>query len=225
MMPEPDARVFEQETRVLLAEDHALVREGLRELLDAQPGIRIIGEVSDGREAVAETLRLTPDVVVMDAWLPRLSGLLALTEIRKASPSTRVVMLSAYERVGFVVEALREGAYAYVPKSAPASELLAAIRAASAGEKYLSQAVSKQLVAQVIEPGQEGGQSIRWLTQREREILQRLAEGLSAKEIGAELDISVRTVESHRASMMRKLGVHKAADLVRFAIREGLVAP
>jgi DNA-binding NarL/FixJ family response regulator len=225
MMPEPDARVFEQETRVLLAEDHALVREGLRELLDAQPGIRIIGEVSDGREAVAETLRLTPDVVVMDAWLPRLSGLLALTEIRKASPSTRVVMLSAYERVGFVVEALREGAYAYVPKSAPASELLAAIRAASAGEKYLSQAVSKQLVAQVIEPGQEGGQSIRWLTQREREILQRLAEGLSAKEIGAELDISVRTVESHRASMMRKLGVHKAADLVRFAIREGLVSP
>jgi DNA-binding NarL/FixJ family response regulator len=225
MMPEPDARAFEQETRVLLAEDHTLVREGLRELLDAQPGIRIIGEVSDGREAVAETLRLTPDVVVMDAWLPRLSGLLALTEIRKASPSTRVVMLSAYERVGFVVEALREGAYAYVPKSAPASELLAAIRAASAGEKYLSQAVSKQLVAQVIEPGQEGGQSIRWLTQREREILQRLAEGLSAKEIGAELDISVRTVESHRASMMRKLGVHKAADLVRFAIREGLVAP
>ena len=119
-MAEPEARAFNHETRVLLAEDHALVREGLRELLDAQPGIRIVGEVSDGREAVAETLRLTPDVVVMDAWLPRLSGLLALTEIRKASPSTRVVMLSAYERVGFVVEALREGAYAYVPKSAPA---------------------------------------------------------------------------------------------------------
>ena len=224
-MSEANTHAVPNETRVLLAEDHALVREGLRELLDAQPGIRIVGEVSDGREAVTETLRLTPDVVVMDAWLPRLSGLLALTEIRKASPSTRVVMLSAYERVGFVVEALREGAYAYVPKSAPASELLAAIRAASAGEKYLSQTVSKQLVAQVIEPNQEGGQSLRWLTQREREILQRLAEGLSAKEIGAELHISVRTVESHRASMMRKLGVHKAADLVRFAIREGLVAP
>jgi DNA-binding NarL/FixJ family response regulator len=225
MMSEPESRAFSNETRVLLAEDHALVREGLRELLDAQPGIRIVGEVSDGREAVAETLRLMPDVVVMDAWLPRLSGLLALTEIRKLSPATRVVMLSAYERVGFVVEALREGAYAYVPKSAPASELLAAIRAAIAGEKYLSQAVSQQLVAQVIEPGADGTQSLRWLTQREREILQRLAEGLSAKEIGAELHISVRTVESHRASMMRKLGVHKAADLVRFAIREGLVAP
>ena len=224
-MAELEARALETETRVLLAEDHTLVREGLRELLDAQPGIRVVAEVSDGREAVEAALRLAPDVVVMDAWLPRLSGLLALSEIRRANPGARVVMLSAYERVGFVLEALREGAYAYVPKSAPASELLAAIRAASAGEKYISRSVSQQLVAQVIEPSQEGPQSLRWLTQREREILQRLAEGLSAKEIGAELRISVRTVESHRASMMRKLGIHKAAELVRFAIREGLVSP
>ena len=224
-MVELEARVLENETRVLLAEDHTLVREGLRELLDAQPGIRVVAEVSDGREAVEAALRLSPDVVVMDAWLPRLSGLLALSEIRRANPSARVVMLSAYERVGFVLEALREGAYAYVPKSAPASELLAAIRAASVGEKYISRSVSQQLVAQVIEPSPEGPQSLRWLTQREREILQRLAEGLSAKEIGAELRISVRTVESHRASMMRKLGIHKAAELVRFAIREGLVSP
>jgi DNA-binding NarL/FixJ family response regulator len=224
-MAELEARVLEPETRILLAEDHALVREGLRELLAAQPGLSVVGEVSDGREAVEATLRLAPDVVVMDAWLPRLSGLLALTEIRKACPDTRVVMLSAYERVGFVVEALREGACAYIPKSAPASELLAAIRAASIGEKYLPQGISQQLVAQVLEPEQDGPLSLRTLTQREREILQRLAEGLSAKEIGAELHISVRTVESHRASMMRKLGVHKAAELVRFAIREGLVSP
>src|SRR5262245_1276387 len=224
-MSELQARVLEKETRILLAEDHALVREGLRELLGSQPGMCVVGEVSDGREAVEATLRLAPDVVVMDAWLPRLSGLLALTEIRKASPATRVVMLSANERMGFVVEALREGACAYVPKSLPASELLAAIRAAGAGEKYLPQGISQQLVQQVLEPEHDSVHPLRTLTQREREILQRLAEGLSAKEIGAELEISVRTVESHRASMMRKLGVHKAAELVRFAIREGLVSP
>jgi DNA-binding NarL/FixJ family response regulator len=211
-------------TRVLVVDDHTLVREGLRELIASKPGFVVVGEAADGLAAVEAAAQLRPDVVVMDVWLPKLSGILALVEMRRANPRIRVLMLSAHDRANLVLDALRAGASGYLLKSAAASELIAAIVAVRNGEKYLSPAVAENVVQRALDPEVQRG-ALASLTAREREILQRLAEGLSAKEIGSQLHISVRTVETHRASLMRKLGIRKTASLVRFAIREGLLPP
>jgi DNA-binding NarL/FixJ family response regulator len=217
--PRPD-------TRVLVADDHTLVRQGLCELIASHPGLTVVGEAADGRAAVAAAAALRPDVVVMDVWLPKLSGVLAIAEIRRLDPKIRILMLSAYDGQGAVTDALRAGASGYLLKSAGADQLIAAIRAVRAGESYLTPALTGPLVGQAVRADEQAaGTGIRALTFREREVLQRLAEGLSAPEIATELHITRRTVETHRASVMRKLGIRKTAGLVRFAIREGLLPP
>jgi len=213
------------ETKILLVDDHAVVREGLREILDGHPNLTVVGEAGDGREALESVKRLSPDVVVMDIWLPRLSGTSATKEICKTSPGTRVVILSVHSGPRYVEEALLAGAWGYVVKSAAAKELIAAIEAVRDGRKFLSPAVAEGLVDRVVHPEAAASGPLAVLTAREREILQRVAEGLSAKEIAEDLHISTRTAETHRANMMRKLDVKKTASLVRIAIREGLMAP
>jgi DNA-binding NarL/FixJ family response regulator len=217
----------DSETRVLVVDDHEVVREGLCQFIDSHPGYRVVAQAGDGRDAVLEQERTAPDVTVMDVWLPRLSGIAATAEIRRARPDAKVVVLSVHEKPEVVEDALRAGASAYVVKRAPGRELITAIDAARDGKLYISPEVADGVVAHIMErdhgPGAVTHRSC--LTPREREILQRVAEGLSAKEIAADLHISVRTVETHRCSVMRKLGVHKTSNLVRIAIREGLIAP
>lgn len=210
---------------MLVVDDHAVVREALSQFIGAHAGFDVVAEAADGREAVSEAERTAPDVAVMDVWLPRLSGIAATAEIRKARPETKVVMLSVHDQPSIVEDALRAGASAYVVKTAAGRELIAAIQAACAGKLYLSPDVAEGVLDHLMRPARRAARAVSSLTPREREILQRVAEGLSAKEIAGDLHLSVRTVETHRASVMRKLGVHKSSNLVRIAIRDGLVAP
>lgn len=212
-------------TRILLVDDHAMIREGLRNVLESRDGISVVGEASDGREAVEAAERLEPDVVVMDIWLPRLSGIAATKEILRRRPQTRVVIATQHERRSFLEDALRAGASAYVVKSGSCRDLFDALDAVVQGRTYVAPIVTDHLVGAITRPGEASQAGLASLTGREREVLQRIAEGLGSKEIAADLHVSQRTVESHRANVMRKLGVHKVSGLVRVAIREGLVAP
>jgi len=214
-------------TRVLLVDDHELLREGLAKMIESRAGFEVIGQAKDGREAVALAGSLAPDMTVMDIWLPSLSGIDATSAIVENDPGAKVIMLSVHEKQSMVERAFRAGAMGYLVKSACVKELFTAIDAVSQGKSYLSPAVTQTMLdtitAEKRRPREETGFAA--LTRREREVLQRIAEGLSNKEVASALHISVRTVESHRASLMKKLGVHKSSSLVRFAIREDLVAP
>ena len=211
-------------TRILLADDHLLLRQGLRRLLEAE-GLEVAAEAGDGREAVEEALRVQPDVVLMDIWMPRLSGIEATRELLQRQPGAKVLMLSMHEGRAFVEDALRAGALGYVLKSASSHELCEAIEGVRQGRAYLSAAVAHEAAEAIRRPRGAAGTPLDSLTNREREVLQRIAEGFGSKEIASDLQLSRRTVESHRAHLMRKLGVHKTSALVRIAIREGLVAP
>lgn len=207
---------------VLLVDDQVLVREGFRQILDAQTGIHVVGAVSDGEQAVEASQRLSPDVVLMETWLPCLWGVSATEEIRKTCPNTRVLILSAHQELRLVEAALRAGAAGYLVKNESSEALIEAVKTVHRGGLYISPGAAAELDL-VNDAGQT--RPLGTLTSREREILQHLAEGLSAKEVAGNLGISIRTAESHRANLMRKLGVHKTAGLVRIAIREGLIAP
>ena len=211
-------------TRVLLADDHQLLRQGLRRLLEAA-GIEVVAEAGDGHEAVDEALRVRPDVVLMDISMPRLSGIEATRELLQRLPGSKVLMLSMHEGRSFVENALRAGALGYVLKSASQQDLCEAIAEVREGRPYLSADVAHEAVQAIRRPSSAGSAPLDVLTGREREVLLRIAEGLGSKEIASDLRLSRRTVESHRAHLMRKLGVHKTSALVRIAIREGLVAP
>lgn len=212
-------------TQVLLVDDHEMMREALRHLIEAHEGISVVGEASDGRQAVEAVERLKPDVVVMDIWLPRLSGIAATKEIVRREPRTKVVILTQHERRSFVEDALRAGAAGYVVKSGSCRQLIEAIESVARGRSYIAPAVTDHLVGAIAHGAQLPQVGLAILTEREREVLQRIAEGLGSKEIAAELHLSQRTVESHRANLMRKLDIHKVSGLVRVAIREGLVPP
>jgi DNA-binding NarL/FixJ family response regulator len=212
-------------TRVVLADDHQLLRHALRRLLEAENTVEVVAEVGDGREAVDAAIRLKPEVVLMDIWMPRLSGIDATRELLARDRSAKVLMLSMHEGRSFVEDALRAGAAGYVLKSAPARELFEAIAAVRDGRSYLSAAVAHEAIEAIRHPRATSSAPFDMLTGREREVLQRIAEGLGSKEIASDLHLSRRTVESHRAHLMRKLGVHKTSALVRIAIREGLVSP
>lgn len=212
-------------TRLLLVDDHEMLREALAGVIDRRPDLEVVGEASNGREAVELAKQLDPDVIVMDIWLPRLSGIDATREIVRQDPKARVVIMTQHDRRSFVEDALRAGALGYVVKSGSCRELLEAIDAVSRGRSYLSPTVTEHVVGALTRPADVGGQTLGALTAREREVLQRIAEGQGSKEIAADLHVSQRTVESHRANLMRKLDVHKVSGLVRLAIREGLVAP
>lgn len=209
---------------ILLADDHAMVRAGLRRLVESKEGLRVIAEAGDGEEAVQRVAETQPDLAVMDISMPRVSGVEAVRRIRQDYPRTRCLMVSMHETWPHVEHALQAGASGYVVKTAAPSELLGAIDAVLSGKTYLSPAVADQLVDRVANP-QAAVPRVTELTNREREVLQLVAEGYSTKEISHLLGVAFKTVESHRNRLMFKLNIHKVPHLVRFAIRNGLVAP
>ena len=210
---------------VVLVDDHRLLRDGLRAVIEASGEFEVVAEGADGREAIDLAAKHQPDIVVLDIWMPNLSGIEAVSGIRRKSPGTRVVMMSQHDTGSYVQSALREGACGYVLKTAASDELLAALRAAMENKCFLSPEVAQTVVESFTQPTRDVESPLDGLTGREREILQLIAEGLSSKEVATRLSISVRTVESHRSAVMGKLGVHKVAGLVRFAIREGMISP
>ena len=211
-------------TTILLADDHRIVREGLRQLLNANDAFEVIAEADDGEEAVQIAEAQQPDIAIMDIWMPRLSGIDAIRRISK-SRATRSIALSMHDSRTYVEEALRAGASGYVVKNSATEDLFEAIAAVRAGRSYLSPAVAQQVVEAITRPGDTSASAAAVLTGREREVLQLIAEGHSSKEIAGLLGVSLKTIESHRANLMEKLNIHKVSSLVRFAIRSGLVAP
>jgi DNA-binding NarL/FixJ family response regulator len=212
--------------RVLLAEDHRIVREGLRSLLDAATGYQVVGETGDGLAVEGLVAELRPDILVLDLVLPGLNGIAIARRVHKRHPDTRVVVLSMHGDEPFVLEALSAGALGYVLKDTTATELIRAINEAAAGRRYLSPPLSDRAVEVYLRRRGHGGSSDPYdsLTDREREVLQLVAEGLTSSAIAARLGVSPRTVESHRANLIHKLDLPTAAALIRFAVERGLVA-
>jgi DNA-binding NarL/FixJ family response regulator len=210
--------------RILIAEDHALVRAGLRKLLEGIPGLEVVGEAGDGRAALAQVDSKVPEIALLDIAMPGLNGLEAAAKIVEEHPETRVILLSMHSNEEYVLQALRAGVTGYVLKDSALSELELAIEAVRRGDTYLSPSVSRHVGEYVKRAG--GAPTPREsLTPRQREILQLIAEGHSTKKIAGELKVSVKTVETHRAALMEKLDIHDVAGLVRYAIRIGLVTP
>jgi len=210
-------------TSVIVVDDHQIVREGIVKLLEDRPEFQVVGQASDGEEAVDAVLEKKPDVVVMDIRLPRLSGIDATRRILKRGSNTKVLMLSAHDGRNYVEQALRAGASGYLVKNSSFEELVGAIAAVQTGASYLSPAVTRQVVDAIARPGETSPSGAAMLTDREREVLQLIAEGMSSKEIAPVLGVSLKTVDSHRSNLMDKLDIHKVSGLVRFAIRMGLV--
>lgn len=208
--------------RVLVADDHTIVRQGLVSLLMAGGDCRIIAEASDGQEAVDRALELVPDVVVMDLSMPRLSGLEAVRRIHKESPRIRILVLTMHKEEEFVLPVVRAGASGYLVKDTAASELLNAVRKLARGEVCFDPHAAKAL-AEVYRSPKPGEEGLGSLTPREREVLHLVTEGHSTKEIASLLDISPKTAENHRTRVMQKLGVHNTAELVRYAAQRGLL--
>ncbi len=209
--------------RVMIADDHTLVREGIRSLLSKLAEVEVIGEAKDGIDAVRFCKQHAPDVVLMDIAMPELNGLDATTRIADASPSTRVLFLSMHANEEYMQQALQMGAAGYLLKGADLKELEFAIRSVARGERYLTPAVAKYMVEGYRNKGRNGATQLAQLTSRQREILQLIAEGHSTKDIAGRLNLSVKTIETHRAQVMKRLQIHDVAGLVRFAIRKGLV--
>jgi DNA-binding NarL/FixJ family response regulator len=206
--------------RILVADDHAVVRQGFKMILDAQADMEIVGEAGNGREAVELAEQLHPDVVVMDVSMPELNGIEATRRLATSVPRARVVALSMHKDSVYVREILRAGARGYLLKDSGAADLVAAIRAVASGESYLSPAVSN---AVLDDYRKHATNPIDLLTSREREVLQLLAEGKTNKEIAGVLNLSVYTVEAHRGRIMEKLNLHSIGELVLFAVRNGLI--
>lgn len=207
--------------RVVVADDHQIVLRGLKTILDNE-GFEIVGEASDGREAVSRALELHPDLVVLDIGMPVMTGIEAAAEIRHSMPSLKLILLTVHTENRYVLEALRSGIRGYVLKSRAASELIEAIHEVLAGKIYLSPGISQTVVEAYLQ--QSAGES-ESLTRRELQVLQLVAEGKTTKEVATSLGVSVKTADSHRSNIMHKLNMHSVADLVRYAIRRGLVQP
>ncbi len=212
--------------RVFLVDDHLMMREGIRWLLEKTPDIEIVGEAGDGVEAVVGVEQLAPDVVLMDISMPRLGGLEATRQIKEQNPQVKVLILTMHETDQYLSQMLQSGASGYVVKTAAFSELVSAVRAVYQGDVYLYPAIARMLVDDYllkVKAGKEGSHDS--LTSREKEILRLVAEGTKNKEIAGLLGISLRTVQAHRTNLMRKLGVHDRTELVKYAVRNGVVAP
>jgi len=210
--------------RVLVADDHAIVRSGIRHVLEGEPGFTVVGEASNGAEALALAAELVPDVAVLDISMPGISGLQAATELRRRHPETRVLILSMHDNTEYVLESLKAGVHGYLLKDSAAAELGAAIRAVCRGELFFSPPVARHLGAAVRDQaGAAPPGALGQLTSRERQVLTGVAGGRTNKEIALELGISHRTVESHRESLMRKLDVYTVAGLTKIALEEGLI--
>lgn len=213
--------------RVLLADDHAIVRAGLRMILAAEPDMTIVGEVADGDNALRMTEETHPDVVVMDISMPGMSGLDGVRRVKESVPDTQVVVLTMHEDQRYFFQALEAGASGYVIKGAAPIELLTAIRAVRKGEAYFCPSLAKQMLNDYLRRADTGGEkekdALGKLSDREKEVLKYIAEGKTGREIAAILYLSPNTVERHRANIMDKLGLHNRAELIKFAIRKGLV--
>lgn len=210
--------------RVVLADDHTLVRAGLRKLLESIPDIEVVGEADDGLALLAMAEQLQPDLVLMDISMPGLNGLEATARLGKTWPTIRVLILSMHQNEEYVRQALRHGAAAYLLKDAATQELELALKAVLRGETYLSPAVSRGVLNDYLQRLRGDGPAGVLLTPRQREVLKLIAQGQSTKEIARGLELSIKTVESHRSQLMKQLDVHEVAGLVRYAMRTGLVS-
>lgn len=209
--------------RIFLVDDHALVRAGIRTLLESLDGVEIVGEAGDGYEALKLISERKPDLVFLDVSMPGLNGLEVTARLAKEVPRTRVIILSMHADAEFIQRSFRAGAAGYLLKNANRTELELAVRAVARGEAWLSPAVSKKVIASYRSSAARSEDPAELLTSRQREILQLIAEGLSSKEIAQRLDLSVKTVDTHRGQLMERLGIHGVAGLVRYAIRLGIV--
>jgi two-component system response regulator NreC len=215
-----------KQLRVLLADDHTLIRAGLRLVAAQQPDFTVVGEAENGRQAVAMAESLKPDVVVLDIGMPELNGIEACRQIRESQPQIEVVMLSMHSDEGYVLRSLKAGARAYLLKDSAEADLARAIRAAAEGKSFFSPAVGKVLLEDYMRKLQRTGaeDSYELLSPREREILQLVAEGKSSKEIATTLNLSVYTVETHRAKLMQKLNLRGVPELILYAVRKGIIS-
>jgi DNA-binding NarL/FixJ family response regulator len=211
-------------TRVLLADDHALVRAGIRALLEKIPSVEVVGEAGTGREALELVRSKLPNIVLMDIAMTELGGLEALPRITKDFPSVKVIILSAHASEEYVIRALREGASGYMLKDSATAELELAINSVIQGKIYLNPSISRTVIDDYLQRVGGAVSTLEQLTSRQREILQSIAEGKNVKEIAADLDISIKTVESHRLQLMDRLHIHDIPGLVRYAIRNGLAS-
>jgi DNA-binding NarL/FixJ family response regulator len=211
--------------QILLADDHSVMRTGLRLVLERQEDFRVVGEASDGREAVALAQRHKPGVVVMDVTMPNLNGIEAARQIATALPQTAIVMLSMHSDESYVLRALKAGARGYLLKESAESDLIAAVRSVYAGKAFFSPAVSRMLVEDYVRElkDREIEDSYELLTTREREILQLVAEGKSNKDVANLLNLSLYTVETHRGNLMEKLNLHTVPELILYAVRKGVI--
>jgi len=214
-----------QRYKIVIAEDHTILREGLRALLSSSPGLEIVGEAEDGLGAIQCTGSVKPDLVLMDLSMPRMNGMDAIREIKKLCPGTKILALTVHKAEEYVLASLQAGADAYVLKDATHSELMVAIKSVLAGKRYLSPGVSEKVIEGYLEGRRESKLRSPWdtLTRREREVLKLIGEGYKNKEIADYLCLSVKTVETHRANLMRKLDLHDVSALTTFAIEKGLV--
>ena len=211
--------------RILLADDHTVVRKGLRLLLESQPGFSVIADAADGREALALAEQHAPDVVVMDVAMPGLNGIEAARQILARHPNAAVVFLSMHSDEGYVLKALKAGARGYLLKDSAEYDLIHAVRAVSEGKAFFSPAISKMLVEDYMHQMKERSveDSFDLLTGREREVLQLLAEGKNNKDVASILNLSLYTVETHRSNIFQKLNLHSSAELILYAIRKGVI--
>jgi two-component system response regulator NreC len=207
--------------RVVLADDHTLVRQGLRSLLERE-GIQVVGEAQDGQELVQLAAKHSPDVAVIDIGMPLLNGVDAARELKRAAPQTKAILLTRHDEDQYLIEALRAGAKGYLLKNQAASDLVHAIQLVCRGQIYLSPGMSTVVVGAYLSKAEL---PVDPITSREREVLQLIAEGKSTRDVASLLGISVKTADSHRSRLMRKLDIHEVAGLVRYAVRKGLVQP
>jgi DNA-binding NarL/FixJ family response regulator len=211
---------------IFLADDHAVVRDGLRVLLEAQPDLKVVGDAADGRDAVRQVTQLCPDVAILDIAMPELNGLEAARQIREACPATQVIILSMHGTGGHIAQALQAGVRGYLLKAAAGSEVVSAVRAVQAGHRYLSQEILDRVIDDYLDQ-QEAGEAkgpLARLSPREQEILQLVVEGKTSAEIAGILSLSPKTVETYRSHLMQKLGISDVPGLVKFAIRYGLTS-
>jgi DNA-binding NarL/FixJ family response regulator len=211
--------------KIVLAEDHTILREGLRALLGAHPDFEVIGEARDGRDAVRCVERLAPDLLLMDLSMPRMSGMDAIREIKKRYPNIKVIALTVHNTEEYLLTTLQAGADGYVLKDATHDELVMAIKSVMQGRSYLSPGVSEKVIEGYLQGKETNSSTSSWesLSQREREVLKLIAEGYKNKDIAVDLCISLKTVEKHRANLMKKLDLHNAAALTVYAVDRGLV--
>lgn len=212
--------------RVLIADDHAIVREGIRMILAACDDIKVVGEAADGRETIMQVNKLAPDVVLMDIAMPGLGGLEATVEIVKTNPRSKVLVLTQYDDNEYIYRFLRAGAVGYVLKKAVGSDLVSAIRAVSQGKSFIDSSIADRVIKGYLEHPESDGDKTLYdrLSDRERTVFKLIAEGYTSRQIADALCLSIKTVMTHRANIMEKLGFHNRAELIKYAIRQGLIS-